>query len=55
MKIVKRNFGDQAWTFVRNGNVRSEHLVLDVGFQKKEQEVEGWEQHRLFVYEGSGG
>ena len=53
MKIVEQNFGNHAWTLVRDGNARSEHLVLDVGFEKTDQKVDGWEGHHLFVYEGA--
>lgn len=54
MGVVKEDFGDRAWTLVKDGNERSEHLVLDVGFRKTDQEVEGWEGHHLFLYEGGG-
>lgn len=53
MKIVKQNFGDHAWTFVTNGNVRSEHLVQDVGFQKTDLQIAGNEGRTLYIYEGS--
>lgn len=53
MKIIEQNFGNHAWTLVRDDNVRSEHLVSSVGFEKTYQKVEGWENHNLFVYDGN--
>lgn len=53
MKVVKNNFSNHAWTFVRDDNLISEHLVLSVGFEKTDQQVAGWEGHHLYVYDGS--
>lgn len=53
MKVVEENFGNHAWTFVRDGNDHSEHLVMSVGFEKTEQAVEGWDGHSLFIYDGN--
>lgn len=50
MKVVKKNFNNRAWTFVRDDNLVSEHLVLSVGFQKTDREVEGWEGHHLYLF-----
>ena len=50
MKVVEKNFNNSAWTFVRDDNVISEHLVLSVGFQKTNREVEGWEGHHLYLF-----
>lgn len=53
MKVVERDFGNHAWTFVRDGNDPSEHLVTSVGFEKTDQAVEGWAGHHLFIYDGN--
>jgi len=50
MKVVEKNFNNRAWTFVRDDNLISEHLVLSVGFQKTNREVEGWEGHHLYLF-----
>lgn len=50
MKVVERNFNNQAWTFVKDGNTPSEHLVMDVGFRRTDRQVEGWEDHHLYIY-----
>jgi predicted acetyltransferase len=52
MKVVEQHFDNHAWTFVRDGNAPSEHLVLDVGFQKTDQQVDGWEGHHLYIFDG---
>lgn len=53
MKVVENNFNNHAWTFVRHGNKRSEHLVLSVGFKKLDQVVEGHEDKDLFIFDGN--
>lgn len=53
MKVIQERFDDHAWTFVRDGNVRSEHLVLSAGFEKTDHAVEGWDGHSLYIYEGT--
>lgn len=50
MKVVKKNFDNRAWTFVKDDNYRSEHLVLSVGFRKTDRAIEGWEGHHLFLF-----
>ena len=50
MKVVEKNFNKSAWTFVKDDNLISEHLVLSVGFQKTDREVEGWEGHHLYLF-----
>lgn len=50
MKVVKKNFNDRAWTFVKDGNLPSEHLVTSVGFQQSDLEIEGWEGHHLYLF-----
>ena len=50
MKVLKKNFDNRAWTFVRDGNFPSEHLVTSVGFQKTDREIEGWEGHHLYLF-----
>lgn len=50
MKIVEKNFNNRAWTFVKDSNLTSEHLVISAGFQKSEREVEGWEGHHLYLF-----
>lgn len=50
MKIVEKNFSNRAWTFVKDTNSKSEHLVLSVGFQKSERKIEGWEGHHLYLF-----
>jgi RimJ/RimL family protein N-acetyltransferase len=50
MKIVEKNFNNRAWTFVKDSNYTSEHLVLSVGFQKSDREIEGWEGHHLYLF-----
>jgi hypothetical protein len=50
MKVVEKNFDNQAWTFVKDTNLKSEHLVLSVGFQKSERKIEGWEGHHLYLF-----
>jgi RimJ/RimL family protein N-acetyltransferase len=50
MKVVEKNFNNRAWTFVRDDNLISEHLVLSVGFQKTNKEVKGWEGHHLYLF-----
>lgn len=53
MKVIERDFGNHAWTFVKDSNDRSEHLVTSVGFEKTNQVVEGWDGHHLFIYDGN--
>lgn len=50
MNVVHQDFGGHAWTFVRDDNVVSEHLVLDVGFRKTDRKVEGWDGHHLYLF-----
>lgn len=50
MKVVEKNFQNRAWTFVKDDNLRSEHLVLSVGFQKTNREIQGWEGHHLYLF-----
>lgn len=50
MKIVAKNFNNRAWTFVKDDNVISEHLVRSVGFQKTNREIEGWEGYHLYLF-----
>lgn len=50
MKVVKEDFDNIAWTFVKDGNTPSEHLVMDVGFRKTDRAIEGWEGHHLYLY-----
>lgn len=53
MKIVRERFDNHAWTLVQNGNSPSEHLVQDVGFEKTDDTVDGWDGYRLYIYHGS--
>ena len=50
MKVVEKNFDNRAWTFVKDGNAKSEHLVMSVGFQKSSRAIEGWEGHHLYLF-----
>ncbi len=50
MKVVETNFSNRAWTFVRDGNVISDHLVQSVGFRKTERAVPGWDGHHLYLF-----
>lgn len=50
LKFVKKDFNNRAWTFVKDGNLPSEHLVTSVGFRKSEREIEGWEGHHLYLF-----
>lgn len=51
MQVIRQNFNSHAWTFVKDGNFPSEHLVVSIGFQKTEQTVEGWEGHHLYLFD----
>ena len=50
MKVIKKNFHNRAWTFVKDTNLPSDHLVQSVGFRKTDREVEGWEGHHLYLF-----
>lgn len=50
MKVVEKNFHNHAWTFVKDSNSKSEHLVQSVGFQKSNSEIEGWEGYHLYLF-----
>lgn len=50
LKFIKKDFNNQAWTFVKDGNLPSEHLVTSVGFQKSKREIVGWEGHHLYLF-----
>ncbi|HRN90394.1 MAG TPA: hypothetical protein PK265_01085 [Candidatus Saccharibacteria bacterium] len=51
MRVVKENFNNAAWTFVKNGNKPSEHLVRDVGFKKSRGELASPEGHTLYLFD----
>ena len=51
MDVVRRDFESHAWTFVKDDNVISEHLVLGVGFHKTDRKIEGWDSHHLFLFD----
>jgi hypothetical protein len=53
MKVVERDFGNHAWTYVKYENDPSNHLVASVGFERTDQAVEGWDGHYLYVYDGN--
>lgn len=51
MQSVINNFGKNAWTLVKQGNVHSEHLVTSVGFKKSELVADGWGKRDLYVFD----
>lgn len=50
IKVVERNFGGHAWTYVRKGNVPAEKIVTGVGFKKTDIVVPGQEHQYLYLY-----
>ena len=52
LEIVHKNFGNNAWTLVRDGNLVSEHLVQSVGFKQTTSPPD--ENNRmLYTYDAS--
>ncbi len=51
MDFVRQDFNGHAWTFVKDDNVISEHLVLSVGFQKTDRKIEGWDGHHFYLFD----
>lgn len=50
MQVVRHHFGNHAWTLVRRGNIRSEHLVVSVGFKKSKEVISGWGDRDLYTF-----
>ncbi|HEY8992880.1 MAG TPA: hypothetical protein VIM37_03475 [Candidatus Microsaccharimonas sp.] len=50
IKVIEKSFNNRAWTFVKDGNLPSEHLVMSVGFRKTNRAIEGWEGHHLYLF-----
>jgi len=50
MKIVYKNFNRQAWSFVREDNVPSRHLVESVGFRIYDHDIRELDGSILYTY-----
>lgn len=50
MEIVKDNFNNKAWTFVREDNLTSRHLVESVGFKRQEHDLTNLENSLLYTF-----
>jgi GNAT superfamily N-acetyltransferase len=50
IKVVERNFGGHAWTYVRKGNIPAEKIVTGAGFKKTDTVVPGQEHQNLYLY-----
>lgn len=50
MEVVQRNFGNRAWTLVRDGNIPSERLVTSAGFRKVDQLVNKGSGYNVYLF-----
>ena len=51
MDVVSRDFDGHAWTFVKDTNAISEHMILGAGFDRIEKEIRGWKGHHLYLFD----